>query len=51
MIVLARSGKAIIDRVTDYVDSFSGVGVGVDIFPYTTEEIQREILSTRVKLT
>ena len=39
VIVLKKSEKRIIDRITDFVDSFSDINIGVDIFPYTIEEI------------
>ncbi len=29
-----------IDRITDFVDFFSDINIGVDIFPYTIEEIE-----------
>ena len=60
MIVLRKSDKMIIDRVTDFMDSFCDVGIGVDIFPYTEEEVDefvknkklffREVLAHRIKL-
>jgi predicted nucleotidyltransferase len=60
LIVLSDSDKSIIDRVADYMDSFSRVGLAVDIFPYTEAEMKRfseeqnpllrEILSNRRKL-
>ncbi len=60
MIVLRKSDKMIIDRVTDFMDSFKDVGIGVDIFPYTEEEVNefvknkklfiREVLAHRIKL-
>ncbi len=60
LIVLSDSDKAIIDRVPDYMGYFNRVGVAVDIFPYTGEEMKRfseeqnplmrEILSSRLKL-
>ena len=40
VIVLKKSEKRIIDRITDFVDSFSDINIGVDIFPYTIEEIE-----------
>jgi predicted nucleotidyltransferase len=40
LIVLKKSEKRIIDRVTDFMDSFSNLNIGVDIFPYTLEEIE-----------
>lgn len=60
MIVLRKSDKMIIDRVTDFMDSFTDVGIGVDIFPYTEEEVDefvknkklfiKEVLAYRIKL-
>ncbi len=60
MIVLRKSDKMIIDRVTDFMDYFKDVGIGVDIFPYTEEEVDefvknkrlffREVLAHRIKL-
>ena len=40
VIVLKKSEKRIIDRITDFVDSFSDINIGVDIFPYTIGEIE-----------
>ncbi|HWQ96260.1 MAG TPA: nucleotidyltransferase domain-containing protein [Candidatus Methylomirabilis sp.] len=61
IIVLRKSDKMIIDRITDFMDSFKDVGIGVDIFPYTEKELGefvkdkrlffREMLANRVKLT
>jgi predicted nucleotidyltransferase len=60
MIVLRKSDKRIIDRVTDFMDCFCDVGIGVDIFPYTEEEVDefvknkrlfiREVQANRIKL-
>ena len=60
VIVLKKSEKRIIDRITDFVDSFSDMNIGVDIFPYTIEEIEefkekgnsliKEMLYTRFAL-
>ena len=60
MIVLRKCDKMIIDRVTDFMDSFQDVGIGVDIFPYTEAEVNefakdkrlffREVLAHRIKL-
>ena len=61
MIVLRKSDKSIVDRVTDFMDSFCDAGIGVDIFAYTEEEVDefvknkslffREVLAHRIKLT
>ncbi len=60
MIVLRKSDKMIIDRIIDFMDSFKDVGIGVDIFPYTEEEVDefvknkryfiKEVLAHRIKL-
>ncbi len=60
MIVLRKSDKMIIDRVTDFMDYFCDAGIGVDIFPYTKDEVGefvkdkslffREVLAHRIKL-
>ena len=40
LFIFKKSEKRIIDRITDFVDSFSDINIGVDIFPYTIEEIE-----------
>ncbi len=29
------------DRIPDFVDHFSNVGLPVEVFPYTTEEVEK----------
>ncbi len=58
LIVLKSSPRPPLERVTDFMDFFSGLGIGVDIFPYTREELEKheddpflqQILRDRVKL-
>ncbi len=40
LIVLKSSPKPPLERVTDFMDYFGGLGIGVDIFPYTREELK-----------
>lgn len=58
LIILESSPKPPLERVTDFMDFFSGLGIGVDIFPYTRVEMEKhkddpflqEILRDRVRL-
>ncbi len=60
MIILKKSDKKILDRVVDFMDFFKNTGVGVDIFPYTIEELNEfkegwnpfieEMFAHRIKL-
>lgn len=58
LIILKSSSKPPLERITDFQDFFSGLGIGVDIFPYTKEELEnqknnlflQEILKDRVRL-
>lgn len=60
MIILKKSDKRILDRVVDFMDFFKNTGVGVDIFPYTIEELNKfkegwnpfieEMFAHRIKL-
>ncbi len=60
MVLLRDSKDKFIDRIGKYMDFFSDIEIGVDIFPYTIEELDRakreedpfikEILSHKIKL-
>ena len=60
LIVLAKSEKSVIDRMADFMDAFSGLGIPVDVFPYTKTELEqmeqtenlfaREMLTRSLKL-
>ncbi|KAF5410109.1 MAG: hypothetical protein C5S47_07515 [Candidatus Methanogasteraceae archaeon] len=60
MIILKKSDKRILDRVVDFMDFFKDIGVGIDIFPYTIEELNKfeegwnpfieEMFAHRIKL-
>ncbi len=40
-IVLKQDRRRIIDRIPEYLDYFAGVSVPVDIFPYTSDEVEK----------
>jgi predicted nucleotidyltransferase len=40
-ILLRRDQRRFIDRIPEFLDHFSGVGVSVEVFPYTIEEKAR----------
>lgn len=39
MIVLAHDERPLLERVSAYLTYFSGIGIGVDLFPYTVSEL------------
>lgn len=43
LVVVASDNRRAIDRIPEYLDAFSGVSIGVDIFPFTEEEIQKAL--------
>ncbi len=59
-IVLKEDTRRIIDRIPEFLDYFSDIGVPVDVFPYTVHEFEamidannpfmREILATGKEL-
>ena len=59
-IILKEDKRRIMDRIPEYLDYFSEVGVAVDVFPYTVAETERmkasnnsmlrEILTSGVEL-
>ncbi len=40
-ILLKEEPKTFIDRIPEFLDHFSNVGLPVEVFPYTTEEIEK----------
>jgi predicted nucleotidyltransferase len=39
LVVLAVDTRRFVDRIPEFLRHFSGVGIDVDVFPYTREEI------------
>lgn len=40
-ILLKDDPRRMIDRIPEFLDYFSGIGVPVEVFPYTAEEIEQ----------
>ncbi len=40
-ILLKEDPKTFMDRIPEFLDYFSNVGLPVEVFPYTTEEIEK----------
>ncbi len=40
-ILLKKESKTFMDRIPEFLDYFSNVGLPVEVFPYTTEEIEK----------
>ncbi len=46
LLILKNSPKSRwIDRIDDYIDYFIGIGIGVDLFPYTKDEVEKILLA------
>ncbi|MCX5885331.1 MAG: nucleotidyltransferase domain-containing protein [Proteobacteria bacterium] len=40
-ILLKKDQRRFIDRIPEFLDHFPGVGVPIEVFPYTIEEIEK----------
>jgi len=43
LIVLQSDSRRFIDRIPEYLDAFSEIGIGVDVFPYTVKELDNPV--------
>jgi predicted nucleotidyltransferase len=43
LIVLQSDCRRFIDRIPEYLDAFSDLGIGVDVFPYTVKELENPV--------
>jgi len=43
LIVLRESDKKLINRIEDFQEVFSDMGIAVDIFPYTIDELENPV--------
>jgi predicted nucleotidyltransferase len=43
LIVVEDDGRRLKDRMADYLEFFSGIGIAVDVFPYTSAELANPI--------
>jgi predicted nucleotidyltransferase len=49
LIVLKKSDKKLIPRIEDYQEVFSDMGIAVDIFPYTEDELDNPVAKNALK--
>jgi len=49
LIVLQPDTRRFIDRIQDYLDAFSGLGIAVDVFPYTVDELDNSLAQTALR--
>jgi predicted nucleotidyltransferase len=40
-VLLKKDSRRFMDRIPEFLDHFSGVGIPVEVFPYTREEIEK----------
>jgi len=43
LLVLKRSSERFLDRIPEFLEAFRGLSVPVDVFPYTVEELERQL--------
>jgi predicted nucleotidyltransferase len=48
LIVLRSDPRRFIDRIPDYLEIFSDLGTGVDVFPYTVDELENPVARNAV---
>jgi predicted nucleotidyltransferase len=44
LIVLRRDSRRIMDRSPEFLEKFSGIGIGVDVFAYTVDELDNPLV-------
>jgi predicted nucleotidyltransferase len=44
LIILKDDPRRFIDRIQHYLDSFAYIGIAVDVFPYTTNELDSPLV-------
>ena len=40
LVVVKQDSRRMMDRIADYQEIFSGMGIGTDVFPYTESEME-----------
>ncbi len=40
LVILKTDPRRFVDRIPEFLEPFSGLGIAVDVFPYTVEEIE-----------
>ena len=49
LIILTADPRRFIDRILYYLDAFSDLGIGVDVFPYTVDELDNPVAVTAIR--
>lgn len=44
LIILGRDSRRIMDRSPEFLEKFSGIGIGVDVFAYTVDELDNPLV-------
>ena len=40
LVILKADSRRFVDRIPEFLEHFTGIGIPVDVFPYTVEEIE-----------
>jgi predicted nucleotidyltransferase len=43
LIVVDDDGRTMNERIEDYLEFFSGIEIGIDVFPYSTKELENPL--------
>jgi predicted nucleotidyltransferase len=43
LLILRSDSRDFKERIPEYLDAFSGMGIGVDVFPYTEDETDNPV--------
>lgn len=49
LIILRSDPRRFVERIQHYLDSFSEIGIGVDVFPYAVDELDNPVAQTAIR--
>jgi len=49
LIITKADSRRFIDRILYFLDAFSDLGIGVDVFPYTVDELDTPVAVTAIR--
>ena len=49
LIITKADSRRFIDRIMYYLDAFSDLGIGVDVFPYTVDELDNPVAVSAIR--
>lgn len=49
LIVLRSDSRKLINRIQDYLDAFSDIGIAADVFPFTVDELDNPLARTALR--